>query len=110
MPSRPAHYCNGCGQPVSGSCTKCRQARDKSRGSSHARGYGDKWRKLRRYILSMEPMCRHCRRMVATELDHIIRKADGGTDNTSNLQPLCRECHERKTKLENSRSRTGGGV
>jgi 5-methylcytosine-specific restriction protein A len=37
----------------------------------------------------------------ATDVDHIRRKADGGTDELENLQALCRVCHEAKTMVEN---------
>ena len=33
----------------------------------------------------------------ATELHHIIAVEDGGTDEPSNLMPLCRECHKEYT-------------
>jgi 5-methylcytosine-specific restriction endonuclease McrA len=33
------------------------------------------------------------------QVDHIITKARGGTDDPSNLQALCRECHSRKTAM-----------
>ena len=36
------------------------------------------------------------------EIDHIIRWADGGDSNRMNLQPLCKNCHQLKTALENS--------
>lgn len=36
------------------------------------------------------------------EVDHIIRRADGGDDSLDNLQPLCKPCHIAKTSLENS--------
>ena len=34
------------------------------------------------------------------QLDHIIRLADGGADDISNLQALCVECHATKTRAE----------
>ncbi len=105
MPSKPATYCNGCGQAVRGTCPRCRAVREKGRPSAHARGYGAKWQKLRRYILALDPICRTCMRVAASEVDHIIRKADGGTDDTENLQGLCKECHKVKTLRENA----GGG-
>ena len=37
----------------------------------------------------------------ATDVDHIVARADGGTDDRSNLQPLCHACHSRKTVREN---------
>ena len=106
MPSKAATYCNGCGEAVRGTCSKCRATREKGRPSAHARGYGARWRKLRRYVLSLNPMCCDCKRTVATEVDHITRKADGGTDDLFNLQGLCHECHKVKTLQENSK----GGV
>jgi 5-methylcytosine-specific restriction protein A len=33
----------------------------------------------------------------ATQLDHIVPKAKGGTDSVDNLQPLCKPCHDNKT-------------
>ena len=103
MPRKPATICNGCSKPIRGTCTTCRRVREKDRPSAHARGYGAAWRKLRRYILSLDPMCQHCQREVATEVDHIKRKADGGDDEMNNLQGLCKECHKIKTLRENSK-------
>lgn len=110
MPTKPATFCNGCGQAVRGTCNRCRGVREKNRPSAHARGYGAKWQKLRRYVLSLDPMCRKCMREIATEVDHIKRKVDGGSDDVENLQGLCHECHKIKTLRENSESRRGGGV
>ncbi|MEG9303316.1 HNH endonuclease signature motif containing protein [Psychrobacter celer] len=38
--------------------------------------------------------------MPATDVDHIINKAKGGSDDPSNLQSLCRKCHRSKTANE----------
>jgi hypothetical protein len=35
------------------------------------------------------------------EVDHKIRLADGGSNHISNLVALCRDCHGKKTTLEN---------
>jgi len=49
-------------------------------------------------------LCQVClssgRTTLAAEVDHIKRKADGGTDDVDNLQAICRECHRLKTAVE----------
>jgi 5-methylcytosine-specific restriction endonuclease McrA len=37
------------------------------------------------------------------ELHHLIARADGGTDDPSNLVTLCSNCHSLQTKLERQR-------
>jgi len=34
---------------------------------------------------------------LATEVDHILSKANGGTDDENNLQAICKVCHRIKT-------------
>lgn len=74
------------------------------RGSSTARGYGYAWQQQRRAHLDREPLCRVCLRSgvttAATDVDHIVGKAKGGTDDETNLQSLCGPCHSRKTATE----------
>lgn len=72
--------------------------------SRHARGYGSAWDKLRLRILARDCglcQCRECKRLdrirLATQVDHIVPKAKGGTDDESNLQAINAECHARKT-------------
>ena len=68
------------------------------------RGYGWTWQKRRDAILAREPLCRPCKQAgrvtSATEIDHVVPKAQGGTDQPDNLQPICSDCHEAKTKTE----------
>jgi 5-methylcytosine-specific restriction enzyme A len=73
--------------------------------SSHKRGYGYRWQKLRERILRRDdylcqPCLAHSRVTPATEVDHITPKAEGGTDDPGNLQAICRECHAEKTARE----------
>jgi len=55
-------------------------------------------------VLNREPLCREClkqgRLTPATEVDHIVPLASGGTNDLENLQPLCHSCHSRKTAKE----------
>jgi 5-methylcytosine-specific restriction protein A len=74
------------------------------RPSAAARGYGHVWRKLRRLVASECPaVCVRCgyagpsREM---HLDHIRARSKGGSNDTDNLQWLCRWCHTDKTNRE----------
>jgi 5-methylcytosine-specific restriction endonuclease McrA len=40
-------------------------------------------------------------------VDHIVRRSDGGSDEWSNLQPLCHSCHSMKTSREGPRGKGG---
>jgi 5-methylcytosine-specific restriction protein A len=79
---------------------------DEQRGSSAKRGYGGRWQRLRKMYLNSNPVCvdpdrRHPNRVIeATEVDHIIAKSSGGSDEWSNLQALCKSCHSYKTATE----------
>ena len=75
------------------------------RPSAARRGYGESWRRFRRYFLTQYPQCAHCDR-AANEVDHIQTLRDGGAKyDLENLQALCKSCHSRKTQAEmNGRS------
>ncbi len=85
---------------------KTRQKYDSQRGSAASRGYGRDWQRLRRLVLSEEPLCRECQKRgrvtLAVEVDHIvpIRKAPERRLDQTNLQGLCKPCHSRKTARE----------
>lgn len=58
------------------------------------------WYQLRARVLDAEPLCRMCKEqgriVAATDVDHINNDP---TDNRMEaLQPLCHECHSRKTQ------------
>ena len=46
--------------------------------------------------------CNHCRVLLdyTYEIDHIVPLYKGGSNTTSNLQALCRNCHGKKTLSE----------
>ncbi len=90
-------------------------AYDKQRGSPSSRGYGHKWRMTRARFLRAHPLCvmadeqgKQCL-APATDVDHIVPKRAGGTDEWSNLQPLCHACHSTKTAREDGRWGYRGG-
>ena len=68
------------------------------RPSAASQGYGAKWRALRARYLKLHPMCEWagCAEL-ATDVDHIVPKAQGGPDAWENLQALCHSHHSRKT-------------
>lgn len=78
---------------------------DNHRGSRHERGYGTEWEKLRDIVLARDNyLCQIClesyRITPATEVDHILPKAKGGTDDPDNLQSICNDCHKIKTEYD----------
>lgn len=55
---------------------------------------------IRDQILAEEPVCRACLRRPATEADHVVPTAFGGSNDRANGQGLCATCHAHKTRLE----------
>lgn len=100
--------CLGCGGliPVTtqGSrCALCQAARlARYAGTMVKPGHvnGWEWGRLRANVLRARPWCAVCaeagRQTPATQVDHKIRRVDGGTDAPDNLQPLCKACHDVK--------------
>ena len=64
------------------------------------------WRKLRLSLLKHEPLCRVCKAKgiikQATVADHLIpaRITSLSFYDSSNLQPLCAKCHDKKSRDE----------
>ena len=59
------------------------------------------WYLLRARVLDAEPLCRMCAPAClrpATDVDHIDN--DPTNNSMDNLQPLCHECHSRKTQAD----------
>lgn len=72
--------------------------------SRQSRGYGRAWDIKRAQILRRDNYLCQCKRCAAdgritpaNEVDHIVPKAKGGTDDDDNLQAINHECHERKS-------------
>ena len=79
------------------------------RKTRQQRGYGREHDAMRRRVLAEEPLCRDCLKTghvaAATIADHIVPKAEGGTDDRENYQGLCRPCSTAKTSSESGRAR-----
>ena len=111
----------GCGALVKGGGGHCQKHpatngfNEKLRGNRHERGYGTEWDKLRSAVMQRDNgLCQPCARQhkvtLGNAVDHIVPKAEGGTDHDTNLQTICNECHTAKTKVEAARGvRRGWG-
>ena len=71
-----------------------------------------RWRNLRRYIIKKYPLCVMCERKgevnPAYVVDHIKPISMGGSPtDESNLQTLCRKCHDKKSAQEGVEYRKG---
>ena len=74
-----------------------------STGENWGEGRGGRpWRRLKeRMHVRDQWTCQSCGLVTdKLELDHIVNQAVGGTDDESNLQSLCVECHKLKTSKE----------
>jgi len=113
VPHRLATPCRYPGCPALSHTPMCavhtrqtQRAYDAARGSGYERGYDWKWRQLRKQILQRDPICRWPDGCSApsTDVDHVISKRRGGSDDPSNLRGLCHSHHSEKTAREDTPS------
>lgn len=83
---RRFRYSGGLGKPYSAI------NRTRSRGGSWSR------KALQHKAINLQ--CAYCGSIANIETDHIVPLHKGGTDDWSNLQSLCHECHARKSAKE----------
>jgi len=58
----------------------------------------------KKYVASEQGWhCKHCQTQLPAwfEVDHVIKLEYGGSNGIDNLEALCRDCHGKKTALEN---------
>jgi 5-methylcytosine-specific restriction enzyme A len=96
----------GYAEPGSSRCKACGGGKwcrkDRRRGNP----YGAEWRRIRDKILERDRhVCKKCGAR-ASNVDHILAKADGGSDDLSNLRSLCLRCHKAWTAEQNRVRRT----
>lgn len=107
MPTKPSKH-----RPTTAPKRTYGWADDRIRGTQKERGYGKEWKKLRRHIMDRDDrLCQPClaegRLSPASQVDHIVPKAEGGSDSDDNLQAICLPCHRYKTAHEGLRARGG---
>jgi len=83
------------------------RAPDTNRPSASARGYCSAgWKAARREVLvrdNYQCQAPGCGKIVTgrnAHVDHVVRKSDMPSDETSGLQTLCASCHGKKTRKE----------
>ena len=108
MPKSAPRPCSftGCGVLVHDGGGRC-EAHPRETWTKRApvkRITGRRLQAMRAALFSREPFCAECARQdrvrLATQRDHIIPLAEGGTDDQANEQGLCNDCHETKSRRE----------
>lgn len=75
-----------------------------NRPSAAKRGYDHKWQAFREQYIELHPLCVHCERegrtTVAEHVHHVedLAKAPHRKYDETNLEGLCRWCHNRETR------------
>lgn len=115
MPQAAPRPCTapGCGRLVhdgSGRCDKHPRKAWAKKPTATKRITGRRLQAMRASLFQREPLCAECTRhgrvRLATQRDHKIPLAEGGTDDEANEQGLCDECHEAKSLAEALRGRS----
>jgi 5-methylcytosine-specific restriction protein A len=120
MPIAAPRPCShpGCGVLVrdgTGRCAKHPKPAWSKPANATKRVTGRKLQALRADLFMRKPLCEECERhgrvTLVTQRDHRVPLAEGGADDASNEQALCKPCHEAKSLQEalRGRRRSSGG-
>ena len=104
MPSAPGRACTCGGIVRQGVCDRCGpKRRTQYRKHAAARGYDYQWQQFRKRYLALNPLCMDCKKIgivtAATAIHH-VQKLKPRPDlkyEESNLMPLCKMHHDRRT-------------
>lgn len=116
MPNAAPRPCTqpGCGALVhdgTGRCPKHPRAAWAKKTTATKRVTGRRLQAMRERLFMASPLCVECERLgrvtLATQRDHVIPLAEGGSDDDDNVQGLCHACHDAKSKKESTRGRSG---
>jgi 5-methylcytosine-specific restriction endonuclease McrA len=105
MPQAAPKICR-CGTlvPAGGRCQRC--AAEYRKPASNEFYHRGAWRRIAdEFRAAARGICQCCGASGARQVDHIVPRSRGGSDEASNLQLLCDACHSRKSALEGSRWR-----
>lgn len=112
LPKRPCTY-PGCRTLTDGRSSRCpvhTQERRAWKGTASETGRrltGRALQAARAALFAERPLCAECERngrvRAATKRDHIVPVAEGGTEDPSNIQGLCEDCHDVKSEQERKR-------
>lgn len=113
MPYKAGHPCSHSGCPKiiphgQKYCEEHKKLHPEYTRSASGRGYSSRWRRESKIFLRANPLCAECLKngkyTQATVVDHIIPHRGDQTLfwDRQNWQPLCAECHTRKTWKEDA--------
>lgn len=115
MPRKPKRPCSypACPELVDGRYCEAHQKlinkdyERYKRDPETTKRYGNAWRKLRKKFITANPLCEMCKRegrfIPAQEVHHMKPLSEGGTNDWSNLEALCKTCHARHHAKEGTR-------